>query len=499
MSLIAVGGGKGGVGRTLLTSGLAVFFAQLGRRVLLVDAHPNAPTIPTMFGLSAADGMRPPWAPLASDARGAETAVHNVRVLCATSELGGVHGISRGRPREIAQHGGADVCIVDLGPGIAHGVLDAMLDADSMIVVTTPEPAAVEALFRFARHAFVRSLERSLRGHPREIDCIEQSARDAFGAPWPIALAHRLAAVSDDGAQAAWQTLHRMRIRIVVNGSRSRADLDLGELLAIVSEQRLGIAMDYLGHVEFDDAVILAARHRRPLLVDAPAARASRNLERVARRLIALESGRTATPHHAGTQAAAPAAPTHYDVLALDRGASDEEIRRAYRRMREAYGPDSLAIAGVLTPAETATAVARIEESRDVLLDPARRRPYDLSITAPEDLRELADRATRGTVPELPAELVALPDLTPDTEYTGQLLRTIREARGVEIRDIAARTKISATYLRAIEEEDFASLPAYVYARGFVIEVAKFHRLDTEQVVRTYLRRYRRAMDEQTE
>jgi flagellar biosynthesis protein FlhG len=273
----------------------------------------------------------------------------------------------------------------------------------------------------------------------------------------------------------------------VVNQSRSRADLELGDAIARVAQRILGVHLESLGPVEFDDAVPLAARRRKPLLLDAPAAKASRNLERIARRLLTVEPSRL-TPTPPGIP---PPAPTHYDILALDRGASDEELRRAYRKTREVWSSESLSLAGLVTEAEVSAMVARIEEARDVLLDPSRRRPYDLSITPASELRALSLPPEPGGEGS-PLVEVPMPVLTPDTDYTGPLLRAVREARGIDLRDVAARTRISPVYLRAIEEEDFNTLPATVYTRGFVTEVAKLLRLDPELVVRSYLRRMRR-------
>jgi flagellar biosynthesis protein FlhG len=67
----------------------------------------------------------------------------------------------------------------------------------------------------------------------------------------------------------------------------------------------------------------------------------------------------------------------------------------------------------------------------------------------------------------------------------------VRLSQGVEIPDIAQRTKISAAHLRAIEAEAIADLPALVYVQGFVQEIAKYLRLDAQQVVRSYMRRMR--------
>ena len=77
------------------------------------------------------------------------------------------------------------------------------------------------------------------------------------------------------------------------------------------------------------------------------------------------------------------------------------------------------------------------------------------------------------------------------TEFTGTLLRKVRESQGIELSEIAKLTKISSTHLQAIEAERYAELPALVYTRGFVQQLAKFLKLDPTQVSKTYLRRLR--------
>src|SRR5580704_13345444 len=51
---IAVGGGRGGVGKSLVAVNLAVYFAQLGKPVVLVDADAVGANLHTHFGLKAA-------------------------------------------------------------------------------------------------------------------------------------------------------------------------------------------------------------------------------------------------------------------------------------------------------------------------------------------------------------------------------------------------------------------------------------------------------------
>src|SRR5262249_35835051 len=151
--------------------------------------------------------------------------------------------------------------------------------------------------------------------------------------------------------------IHRFRPRLVVNQTRTRADLDLGGQLRSVGRRRLGLHIDYLGHLEANDAVWDAVRKRRPLVVEHPEAKVSKNVERVARKLLAaalLE--RSGLPFEAPRRTEEQ---TLYEVLEIDPGASDEDIRRAYKRMRDMFAPDSMALAGLYTPERLALVLQR--------------------------------------------------------------------------------------------------------------------------------------------
>ncbi len=69
----------------------------------------------------------------------------------------------------------------------------------------------------------------------------------------------------------------------------------------------------------------------------------------------------------------------------------------------------------------------------------------------------------------------------------GLWLRREREAREVTLEEISDVTKISKTYLKALEEERFDVLPAPVFAKGFLREYARYVGLDPDEVVNSYL------------
>ena len=493
--LIAIGGGKGGVGKSLLAANLAIYLAQLGKRVILVDADLGGANLHTFLGIDR------PSVTLGDyfDKRieriegcVVETSVKNLGLVSAEGDpLWAVHPRPATRNRLIAQVRDlqADYLVCDLPPGSGFTAIDFFLAAHVGVLVVVPEPTAIENAFRFIKGAFIRRL----RGIPGVGQLPTTDRSCAGGIPAPLDLYQIARTIDPELAQHVLDAIHRFRPRLVVNQTRARSDLDLGLQLRAAGRRRLGLAVDYLGYLESDDAVWLAVRKRRPLIVEHPEAKVTKNLERIVRRILGLESekpGSREPPRSTEEQ-------TFYEVLELDPGASDEEIRRAYRRAREMYSPDSMVVCGLFAPERLEVVRRAIEESHDVLLDPQRRRAYDLQlfpdgIPGPMGV-PVALSAASPREGETPArEPIPEPVVTRDTEFTGDLLRRIREARSIDLADIAQRTKIGASHLRAIEEERWELLPAVVYLRGFLVEYARCLKLDPGQLTRTYLERFQR-------
>lgn len=504
--LIAVGGGRGGVGKSVLAESLAVYFAQLGKPVILVDADPTGANLHSHFGISAAT-HEPSLEGSPGDSEGAlatwtaalrPTAVPGLRLLPAAHDAidppialrAGRKARWLSRLRALP----AEYLVVDVGPGHGPFGVDMLLAADLAIVVTVPEPPAIETTYRFIRAAFVRRVRRALTSDRFRLGLFERALTQLGVLPAPIDLVHTLAKMDRELAVLAWSEATRLRFHLVVNQTRVRADLELGHQMSDLSTRHYGVVLDELGHIEHDDTVWLAVRRNRPLLIDSPASKAARNVERIARRVLALSTVRA---ERGSVPTAIPEGqPTLYSALGVTRSSNDEEVRRAYKRVKEMYTPGSLATSSLRSEAELATDRRRLDEAYDTLLDPLRRRAYDLSTFSEAEAAATPEISPK---PAMLAEQAMLQhelatEIGPDTEFTGALLRKVREAQGVLVQEISERTKIGKAHLVAIEEEEFTALPAAVYVRGFITELAKFLRLDPPQVQRTYLRRMREQL-----
>jgi curved DNA-binding protein CbpA len=78
-------------------------------------------------------------------------------------------------------------------------------------------------------------------------------------------------------------------------------------------------------------------------------------------------------------------------------------------------------------------------------------------------------------------------EITPESEFSGELLRRLREARGWTLQQMADRTRISSRHLENIEADRYAALPATVYLRGMLMSLAKELGQEPARVSRSYM------------
>lgn len=82
-----------------------------------------------------------------------------------------------------------------------------------------------------------------------------------------------------------------------------------------------------------------------------------------------------------------------------------------------------------------------------------------------------------------------------EKEWKGNFIKKIREAYRISLEEMAEITKISKTYLIALEEENFPKLPAPVFIRGFIVQVSRILKLPQEKVATAYMLRYHKSLN----
>ena len=192
----------------------------------------------------------------------------------------------------------------------------------------------------------------------------------------------------------------------------------------------------------------------------------------------------------------------HYEVLEVAPGTPPEAIERAYLLARATYADDSLAGYSVFEPGDALAMRERIETAYRVLGDARTRAAYDAELRA-RGAGSAARAAASQPAPVEPEPIEEMAEVEPveafDEEsdhYDGSRLRRSRLRRGLEIEDVAKVTKVNPTYLRFLEDERFADLPARVYVRGFLMAYAGCVGLDPDAAARSYLEAFDAATAE---
>jgi flagellar biosynthesis protein FlhG len=237
--VIAVSGGKGGVGKTTVAINLATALTQAGQRVMLLDGDLGLANCDVLLGLAP----RYTLAHVLSGERTLEEIIvrtpGGLRVAPASS------GIARMANLSTAEHLGLvsafsslgtqlDTLIVDTSAGISDGVLRFSQAAQHVLVVLRDEPASITDAY-----ALIKVL------------------------------------VRDHGVR---------RFRVLANMTREPGEgLAVFQRLERVTRRYLDVVLDYVGEIPDDAWLSRAIREQRPVLEAYPSSRASQAFKKLAR------------------------------------------------------------------------------------------------------------------------------------------------------------------------------------------------------------------------
>jgi len=339
---IAILGAKGGVGTSLFSANLAIYLATIGKRVLAVDADPSGSDLHAMLGIGPR--VAPYAAPtpafgtegtLASLARALDHESVNTLPLrepvdgpIPNLQLmdGGLSEPHRGSARRSSLRElqgrlaklDADFAVVDLGSAATDAAIRFWCGATHRLALTMPEPNAVSGLYRLVRKTFA-AMALDQVSDERQQSALHASFTRAGQTPAPSDIAAIVQREWPELGRALQDCMSNLEFPFIVNHARMRADLELGDQITVAVRRRYGVPLKYLGYVEHDDAVRTCSRKRRPLLLESPGSRASRNIEKIARRLFAAQDGRR---DRSPWREVPPS--SHHDVLEVERGATDD-------------------------------------------------------------------------------------------------------------------------------------------------------------------------------
>ena len=249
--VVAFASGKGGVGKTHICTNLAVALADFGKKVAVIDVDVGLGNADLVLGVRPEYNLRHVLVGQVSVAEALTLTESGVLLVAGSTGVNTVSDLDETQRSYLVScfeeiTSGLDYVFFDCGAGITRNVIHFAAAADELIVVATPEPAG-----RTDAYALVKTVSRE-KGHGR--------------------------------------------IRVLCNLARDgREARNVTARIQHVSRRFLDLEVHDFGYVLADDKVRVAARARKPFVLEYPADPAARCVRALAKRLLKT------TPRQEGT------------------------------------------------------------------------------------------------------------------------------------------------------------------------------------------------------
>jgi len=276
---ISVGGGKGGVGKSVVAANLAVAISDLGFRTVLVDSDLGAANQHTLFGIDRPGQSLQAF--LDKDVRSLEeiaspTGAPRLFLVPGIGAVPGAANLNHAQKLKVMRHIrklDAEVVVIDVGAGVSFNVLDFFELGDLRLVVSSPQLPAMQNAYCFLKAAVHRGLTQRLENHAQ---------REAF-------------------KHVCGQVTTGFATRIVGNMLEGPHQRKVLAALSRMAHDFLDVTVPVGAHLSMSREVHHSVTRRRPFLLSHPGHEASLALRGLAETLVtqdvqAIREARQAPP-----------------------------------------------------------------------------------------------------------------------------------------------------------------------------------------------------------
>ena len=289
VNIIAVGGGKGGIGKSVVCTNLAIGMALSGQKVVLIDTDFGASNLHALLGINnPAHGFQdffnenfPNKQSLLID-----TGIGNLKFVSGAGDNPGSANIDADKVNTVIsfiKNLEADTILLDLGPGTNFNVIDFFNISIQSVVLTTPEITSVMKTFSFIRSVLFRRISLAFQGNPEIQKLVDHSnpGNADIETYTTDLLRERFTKDFPDHLDQLNTIVKSFKPGLVVNRVRSKKDLLTGDNLLTLVKKFLKLEATYLGYIVESDQVRDSVDEMVPFLIKDPQSTPSENLQQI--------------------------------------------------------------------------------------------------------------------------------------------------------------------------------------------------------------------------
>lgn len=296
MKIISVASGKGGVGKSTLSSNLSIALAQNGKKVCLADLDLGGSNLHLILGHRSPHGigtfLNNPAMKLSAIVQ--ETRYKNLSFLPGEAELPGAANIKSGSKRRLINQLlklDTDYLILDLGAGSNFNITDFFLLSGCGILVITPTLISTLNAYLFLKNSVFRVLNGCIRKDSEVFKYMEGLRADGLSLQ-KVHVPQLLENIQkiDPAVYELYQNkIVHLRPRLVMNMLDNPDEVSRSSKLRISAKEYLGIDIEHLGVLYRDELQGKALQAQLPLLAYKPKSVASQAIYRIADKILEME------------------------------------------------------------------------------------------------------------------------------------------------------------------------------------------------------------------
>jgi flagellar biosynthesis protein FlhG len=294
MRVLPIASGKGGVGKTLVATNLAIALAKYGKKVVLADLDLGASNLHLSLGQSGVktgigtflNSSRPRFEDIILP-----TEYENLRFIPGDAEIPGMANLKSGQKAKLIRRlftVEADYLVADLGAGTNLNTLDFFLTSSRGIVVTSPTLTATLNAYLFLKNTLFRVMNTSFRKGSAAHEYLESLRKDGEGLQrvYVPRLMERIRSEDPESYDRFQHSMKSFRPMLVMNMLNNPSDARKAEKIKRSCREYLGIEMEHLGVLYFDHMQEVALGSRIPITVYKPDSVLSQAIFRLADKII---------------------------------------------------------------------------------------------------------------------------------------------------------------------------------------------------------------------